>query len=128
MTRAERFFYFHADWGYDPAIETLDEGRRRGARELATAEQAAQDRWEYEWQDECEEWDGDAPAPRYLLWCRLYDPQRPRVTLASLGMIGLNDLNDPYRRVVEAELALEALGEISKQAMPALRAACLVHP
>jgi len=29
MTPAQQFFYEHAGWGYNPAIETEEQGRRR---------------------------------------------------------------------------------------------------
>lgn len=66
-------------------------------------------------EDENEGWDGDGEAPAYLLSVRLVRPCenhgndcRHTETLASLGMVGVNDACDPYLRIVAAELALES--------------------
>lgn len=108
MTRAERFFYTHAGYSYDPKTESEEQGRSRCAKQLAWAERYAQlNGWSYEWKDDDVPWDADGPEPRYLLGCILRNASG--TVLASLWHIGLNRLNDPYRRVVEAELALEAM-------------------
>lgn len=71
---------------------------------------------------EIEPWDGDCPAPGYCLSVRLVRPCHAHgddhetamncdhvETLASLGMVGVNSLSDPYLRIIAAELAMEAL-------------------
>lgn len=65
-------------------------------------------------EDEHEPWDEDAPAPAYCVCVVLYRPCpvhgldcKHADVLGSLGMIGVNDPDDPYLRIVAAELALE---------------------
>lgn len=86
---------------------------------LARAEMRAQDRLVCVWRDEDEEWDGDCDPPAVCLWGAVYrsedvDDYSHRVLtrdapLASLGMVGVDSLNDPYLRVCAAELFAEAL-------------------
>jgi hypothetical protein len=66
-------------------------------------------------EDEHEPWDGDCPAPEYLVWMRLVRPClehgvdcRHAETLNSLGMIGVNSMSDPYLRICAAELAMDS--------------------
>lgn len=63
---------------------------------------------------EHEPWDGEGPAPAYLLSVSLWrscDEHgaacRHAQCLASLGMVGVDSLGDPYLRIVAAELASE---------------------
>ena len=105
---AARFRFFHEHAGYIV-------GRRAvAAISLARAEiQARREGISFEWEDELEPWDADpecGPAPTYVLCCLARDASGQVV--ASLGMVGVNRLSDPYLRVVEAELALEALHEL----------------
>lgn len=115
--KAVQFFYDHAGWGYNPATETEEQGRQRHAEELADAEQAAKRAgvW-YVWEpdQEVDERDELSTTEHTCEWVALYiAPEdvhdRPRM-LASLG--GIWDASAEYRRVVEAELASEALSEI----------------
>jgi hypothetical protein len=85
------------------------------AMRLARAEQAAERLglvvW---WENEEDPWDGESPAPEYLMraacsWKKDMTKYRHPHVLASLGMIGFSEWNDPSRRVVEAELFHEAL-------------------
>lgn len=98
LRKAVAFFYKYAGWSYDPKKETKAQGRRRCAVELAKAEHEASQRgWTYEWEhDESEYQMGDAETemPSEVLCCVLRDQHDP-------------DRN--YGRVVEAELAYEAL-------------------
>lgn len=49
----EEFFYKHAGYSYDPATETEEQGKRRGAAQLATAERfAAALGLSYSWEDD----------------------------------------------------------------------------
>lgn len=124
MTKAEQFFYEHA--GYSIKLtETAEQGKLRCAQELAEAERIASNLgWQYEWVDD---WEVGSHAKFYgpgsvyynsqqepdtCESCRIYDPACNQ-TLASLGCIDNADNN--YRRVVEAELAEEALHEYDRE-------------
>ncbi len=126
MTQTEQFFYDHAGWSYNPNTETQEQGRERGSKELARAEQYGKDHdwtvaWEYEpdggdssfvqnWSEEEQaEWNA---SEHECLYACLRDADG--VMRASLG--GIFDPSQEYRRAVEAELALEALGEIEREA------------
>ncbi len=130
-TYDESFAFMREHAGYSVAIgETREQGRDRSARELALAEQSylADDSLFVVWQEDDIDssfFDKDTDDPRPLYVCLLctdasyedahlvrgYDPQdgifeRPGRVLASLGGIGVDD-DDPYKRVVVAELAAE---------------------
>lgn len=108
LTGAEAFFYTHAGYSYDPKKESKDAGRRRTARELAAAEREALERgWFVEWdtdrdvfEEELDEYDAKTAEIAVL---RTEDGK----VLESLG--GIFDPDQATRRVVSAELALEAL-------------------
>lgn len=105
------FFFKHAGFGYNPKTETREQGRRRGAVELAAAEsvflnavkladvgiewrhdgEAAQDGEDF---DTCES---------AIIWHR--KDSGDIEYLASLG--GIIDITADYRRVIRAELAQE---------------------
>lgn len=105
VTRREyEAFKLFREWaGY-----SVPPGRTVCAWELVKAERAGCDAGlTFEWEHEWEQWDGDCPAPVYLMCCLCRDASG--VVVASLGMVGVNSLDDPYLRVVEAELASEAL-------------------
>lgn len=96
------------------------------AKKMAEAEmQATKHGLVVFWDDEDEPYDGDAPAPAVYLWgCVVKQedmdeqtrrPKRHADSYASLGGVALNSFQDPYRRVCEADLFLEALGELDKQ-------------
>jgi hypothetical protein len=127
-TGAEAFFYEHAGWGYDPKVETPEEGRQRSARALAAAEAWAKSVdlrfvWEY---DEDAAMDAATSGEEFETceWAAAYpasafDDNRdmgfgaPRgIPLASLGGITNADAN--YRRVIQAELASEARGVVER--------------
>ena len=118
MNAAERFFYKHAGFGYNPKTESREMGRRRHARQLAKAE--AQGRvFEFAW-----ELDPDLDSssftdeePAWLLWeCSMRDGGMLLEYLGGIdfGRYGVPD-NDPYSRVVEAELALAYFGEFKEE-------------
>ncbi len=122
MTPAERFFWKHAGYSYNPEVETRAQGRRRGATALAEAEaRARHEEITFEWDvDEggcigccCESPDCKCATgePHEVLVCYAigHDTEEgdSGPILASLG--GICEPDAHYRRVVEAELALEAL-------------------
>lgn len=109
-----RFFFTHASFSYFPGKETPTDGRLRCARELAAAERNGRVAGlSFEWHvDDVDssEWSDEKPA--YVQWaCICHDAEGEAV--ASLGCIDFGrdgePWSDPYRRVVEAELAAEAL-------------------
>ncbi|MEN3280060.1 MAG: hypothetical protein V7607_1200 [Solirubrobacteraceae bacterium] len=100
----------HGGYSYHPTLETPEEGRVRCALALARAERELQARSDVfvVWEDDC---DGTADGERPAWGCVLYRWRDEEVTspavLTSLWGIDAPE-GDPYRRVVEAELALEA--------------------
>lgn len=108
------FFMEHAGYGYDPKTETPELGKLRGARALADAERAARKQgfywvWLRDW-EECSGCDcGECPCatkePHETLGCILKNEFGE--ILASLWSIC--EPSREYRRVIEAELALEVL-------------------
>lgn len=112
MSAAEQFFYDHAGYSYRPETETRRQGRRRSARRLAEAEAYAKEHgWSVNWADD---WDVDH---RKEFDC--YDNGGPSTCESAvlrdaddhiLGSLGcIDDADKNYRRVIEAELALEAM-------------------
>ena len=97
LKKSADFFYKHAGYSYGPG-QTKRQGRMEGAMKLAQAEQEAEARnWTIEWSYD--------DQPYEVLVAVLKDEHGN--SIGSLGGIGDPDSN--YRRVVEAELALEAL-------------------
>lgn len=122
--QAIAFFYKQAGYNWDEAHgETKEQGRMRCAKGLAKAEAWADKLGvEFEWeQDDTtnEEWEGKEGAPFYYTWRCL--ARLGGNAVASLCGIDFGRKNDPtmneqcraYKRVVEAELALEAMGNIT---------------
>lgn len=116
---AEEFFYKHAGWSYNPKTETAEEGRRRCAREMAAAERdAASLGIRVTWQpdpypvDHVKEFDCYDAEPETCEVATAYGPDGD--VLASLGCV--DDATPEYRRVVEAELADEAIGAKTEEA------------
>jgi hypothetical protein len=108
-TLRERFQFFQQHAGGIVGQSAL------GAIALARAEVRAQDLdLEVTWEDERGEWDGDCPPPAVHACAFIVDPHAKRY-LACLGGIGLNSIHDPYVRVVEAELFLEAIETIASE-------------
>jgi len=108
MTKIEQFFYDHAGFSWNPATETQEQGRERYAKALAAAEHLAlEENWHYDWDwdnYDCGHAKGECSGrPEY---CQLWDAERASL-LASLS--GICDADDNYRRVVQAELAVEAM-------------------
>ncbi|MCR4302123.1 MAG: hypothetical protein NUV51_10970 [Sulfuricaulis sp.] len=124
-----QFFLKHAGYSYSPETESPMQGRIRVARALAKAERKARDmgisfQWEMddylssEWIDANKD-GGRNCDPWHTWYCCARPPIEDADTygagevLASLGGIDFGrdgePWGDPYRRVVEAELAIEAL-------------------
>ena len=110
MQSAYQFFYDNAAFMYDPAVETQEQGREHCASRLADVEQQARDmgysfRWELDGTDSSEF--SDDPEPWVLWACTMYDEEGN--VLESLGGIDFGKdgepWGNPYRRVIEAELA-----------------------
>ncbi len=117
-TDAKDFFFANAGWSYNPKTETKRQGKLRTARALATAEEYAKAHgWVYEWQDDPEGCSGcdcgsngcscAIGSEHETLGCILKDDQGN--VLRSLWSIC--GATDDYQRVVQAELALEAMHE-----------------
>lgn len=108
LKEAIEFFAAHAGFGYDPTVETEEEGKVRCARNLAEAEEWARGRLHFEWSDDwsigdhVKEFDCyDDGGPSTCETCIARD--RMGDVVGSLGCI--DDATDEYRRVVEAEIA-----------------------
>lgn len=118
LTAAQLFFYENAGYSVGKG-ETQEQGRIRCAIELAQAEKYARNlEWEFIWDwDECPDlsWmtEEEQAEEHEVLCCRIPDPEKPRYSLASLS--GITDPDSNYRRVIEAELASEALAEYDKE-------------
>ena len=74
--------------------------------------------YEFEWEfDECPDlsWmsDDERQQGHEVLCCRVVDPGNPRYSVASL--CGITDPDRNYRRVIEAELAVEAIAELDRE-------------
>jgi hypothetical protein len=115
MNGRERFFYDNAGYSYLPSAETEEQGHINSAKALAVAEQYAEDRgWWCEWSpDECPGCDCEDSQCCCCMGTRhvstrlsLWDEYGGRC-LGSLG--GICEPSTEYRRVVRAELALDAM-------------------
>lgn len=120
---AKRFFYQNGGYCFDPKTETKLQGRRRCALASAIAEREAQRRmftfvWSYDDSqsirditDETVEGAEFYERAHEIEFCVCRDAAGD--ALASLG--GIIDATPNYRRVVEAELAAEAIHKQDKQ-------------
>lgn len=108
LSIAERFFYDHAGFSYNPATEIPFIGQVGTARALAKAEteRIASGAW-VEWARDDMPFDDDVHDPdEYGYVALLYrvNPETGRKEIVnSLGSIDAEP-GDPYRRVIEAEL------------------------
>lgn len=110
--KAVAFFKKHAGYAQKPG-ETAAQAKTRCARALARAEAEASARgWRVVWEGDPESWDpGDTDyEPKEVLGAVLRDENGH--VLASLW--GIADPSRAYARVVEAELADQALDEERK--------------
>jgi len=119
---ARDFFYTNAGYSYDPKTETAEQGRMHGAMELAKAERWARENgYTYVWEDDgCTEVQRDdgtweqLPAVGCAMHAPLDDSQWRNNPIPCQSLGGITESDDAserraYRRVVEAELALEEL-------------------
>lgn len=116
-----RFFYDHAGYSWDPKTETKAQGRRRCAEEYAHAERSRPESWSFKWDYDPDigptEWldmmGSEQDAPDEVLSCVLVDSRGQH--LASLW--GIADPDRNYRRVIEAELTMEATDMIQREVL-----------
>jgi hypothetical protein len=120
LDRAVLFFYAQAGYSYQPDTQTGVNGRLHGAIALANAERWARANgcyfvWDNDQDAEAMNESGEYefyPAVSCLMMQHAEDPSdRPHV-LASLSAIiesPNREKRDAYRRVIEAELALEGM-------------------
>jgi len=111
MKTETQFFYEQAGWSYDPKTETSEQGRRRCAELLANVERHARSSGiRYEWElDDITSEDFSDERPFYKLWvCIAYKHGEVIASLCGIDF-GRNKKphGEPYKRVVEAELAFE---------------------
>ena len=127
-----QFFLKHAGFSYDPKTETRMQGRMKCARMLAKAEREARDGgFSYQWSIDPDilssDWihdneDGERDHDPWHTWqCAMYAPYKPQEEyyglrpgiVASLHGIDFGrdgkPWGNPYKRVVEAELAIDGL-------------------
>jgi hypothetical protein len=115
-----RFFYANAGYA-KKAGESVHSATLRNAKALADAENYAEDHgWTYQWEEDPQGYDSlgedEDPEDIEVLWVQLLDESG--ASLASLGGVNLRKdrgIKDKYARVVEAELALEAMVESEPQ-------------
>lgn len=112
LTPAE-FFFCHAGYSYRPGEQTPMEGRMECARAMAMAERWASENgvW-FDWFEDDEPIIYESDSAHQWL-CRAYADDGE--LLDSLGSIDFGDgqspwTGDPYRRVIQAELAMGLMG------------------
>jgi len=110
LTEAEAFFWANAGWSYMPGQETPEQGRMEGAKRLAAAEQWLKDEggnatWEVDQVHDREECNYVCCV---AVCCECGRKCCCGERSAVLGGIDAEE-EDNYRRVVEAELALELM-------------------
>jgi hypothetical protein len=119
LTVDQFFFYQHAGYSHNPKTETAEQGRLRCAVELAEAEAIGQRLgYEFDWEGDSDpdlSWmsDDEREQEHEVLCCRIPDPDNTRYSLASL--CGITDPDSNYRRVIEAELASEAIAALDRE-------------
>ena len=109
-TKAVDFFRKHAGYSMRPG-ESKAKAQTRGGQALARAEAEAKARgWTVDWEDDPEEWQGDVERPFEVLTAVLRDASgQVLASLGGNGMTGNRKDDADARRVIEAELADEAL-------------------
>ncbi len=118
---AYAFFLKQAGYSYDPKAQTRIKGKRESAKRLAAAETWARENdVTFDWQEDDQPFECACDDPT----CESHEPHTAYVCLArdasgtvqeSLCGISFGPCVDPwrhpYKRVVEAELALEMMPE-----------------
>ena len=105
LTKQQKFFYDHAGYSYDAKTQTAEDGKIECAKSLAAAETWANDNdVTYEWREDSNPDMSGIEDAREVLGCLLF---QDGVILTSLW--GIADPDHYYRRVVEAELALDVM-------------------
>jgi len=114
LTPDEAFFYEHAGSSHDPKKETEQQGRERGARNLAAAEAAARrNGFSFEWSvdEDLDSSEFSDARPPWKLWVCVARNGQGRI-IDSLSGIDFGRDGDPwgqpYKRVVEAQVAMGA--------------------
>jgi hypothetical protein len=126
LTPEEKFFYDHAGFSFNPKTETEEQGKVNCAKQRVKAVKYAEDHgWNYEWhadQNGCECEDG---ADHEVEYCILFDHG---TVIESVG--GVCNATAEYRRVVEADLALEVMTHREQKATlpPAPKPVLLLTP
>ncbi len=104
LSNQEQFFYANAGYSYNPAKETKEEGKVKNAKGLALSESKGRDiSLSFEWVTDTEEEN---------LWGCICRNEEGEIVSSLWGIdFGADNTpwGDPYRRVVEAELAWEVL-------------------
>jgi hypothetical protein len=119
LTADQFFFYQNAGYAYDTKTETPEQGHIRCAKDLAEAEAIGQRmgyvfEWEFD-QGPDLSWmsDEEREQDHEVLCCRIVDPEDARHSLASL--CGITDPDRNYGRIIEAELAAEAIADLDRE-------------
>jgi hypothetical protein len=110
-SKAVDFFRKRAGYAARPG-ESKARAKTRGGQARARAEAEAEARgWTVDWEHDPEEWQGDVERPFEVLTAVLRDADgRALASLGGIGMTGNRKTDADYGRVIEAELADEALG------------------
>lgn len=117
MNQAEQFFFDNGGYSYDPKTETAEQGKLHCAERMAKAELEGRNAGlSFQWRQDdrdSSEWSEEKPSwAQYVCVC--FGPDGAMLDSLSgvdFGRDGTPESN-PYRRVVEAELASEALTQL----------------
>lgn len=108
------FFFAHAGYSWNPKTQTEEQGKRECAERLARAEEwASANGYSFDWRpDHVTSKKFSNEQPPWMLWqAAIFDPDGTIV--GGLGGVDFGRDGQPwgdnYRRVVEAELALEVM-------------------
>lgn len=119
LTPDQFFFYLNAGYSHNPKVEAPEQGRLRCAKELAEAEAIGQRlgytfEWEFDENPDLSWMSAEEQEQDHkVLCCRIIDPEDSRHSLASL--CGITDPDRNYGRVIEAELASEAIADLDRE-------------
>jgi len=109
------FFYEHGGFSWVPATQTKEQGMQESAQRLAAAEAFAREAdWYFEWDLDAPgrmldrpQGENGEPIGDECFYCQLLDKDGEMLEC----LCGIWDPSREYRRVVEAELALQAMAE-----------------